>query len=113
MLKKLIGNSHALIIDEKGIVDNASGVSAGLVEWKDITETFIPSIDTSQQFIFIHVKNPKHYIERKRNIVSKLFMKANYKFYGTPITIPTKMLGCDPASLEKNLSEYFSKYYNT
>lgn len=91
MIRKLFDNSIGLIINEKGITDNSSGTSVGLIEWNDISEIQTTQI-ASTKFIMIETSNPEKYINRAKNTITRRAMEANYKMYGTPLSISSNTL---------------------
>jgi len=68
-IRKMFNKSAGLIIDENGITDNSTVISAGLIKWADITE-----IKMKRNKLLIYTKNPGQYIGRKKGI-EKMFMK--------------------------------------
>ena len=111
-IKKLFNKDFGLIISEKGIYDNSSGVSAGLILWQDII-----SIDFLQvqriKFIQIKVSNPDYYIYRKKNKIFRYFMFLNKKLYGTPISISSTGLKCNFDELDESISIALKKFKNS
>jgi len=84
--KKLTDNAPGLIINDQGIYDNSSAVSAGLIPWTDILELRIESV-VNQKFIIIIVSNPNQYINNQTGALNKMAMGRNYKSFGSPISI--------------------------
>ena len=91
VLRKLPDKTAGLIINRQGIVDNSSGVSAGLVLWSDIEEIRISSV-MNQKFLMIIVKNPQDYISRVANPLKRKTMEMNHRSYGSPISISSNAL---------------------
>jgi hypothetical protein len=86
IFRKLFDTKAGIIIDNKGIHDNSSGVSAGFIPWGDITN--ISTIEISRQkLIMIEVSNPDDYIERQTNFIAKKAVAINHKMYGSPISL--------------------------
>lgn len=94
ILKKLQDNKAGLIIDENGITDNASGISAGHIPWKDIKEITTAQV-MNQKFVMIIVNNPDEYIGRQTNAIKRKGATINYKSYGSPISISANALKCE------------------
>jgi len=92
--KKLADNNPGLIINSDGITDNSSGVSAGLIPWKDINEITKETI-ANQDFLVIKVKNPEEYINRQTGLIKRKAMEMNYKSFGSPINISSNGLKCN------------------
>ncbi len=58
VLKKYLDNSPGLIIDQTGITDNSSGISAGHIPWSDIKEITTTKV-FNQKFLTINLKKPE------------------------------------------------------
>lgn len=84
--QKLFDKKPGLIIDEEGITDNSSGVSAGKILWKDVKEISEHEV-MGQKFIMLRMKNPEFYLQREKDPIKRRMMELNYKLYGTPINI--------------------------
>ncbi len=83
---KLFDKKPGLTINKQGIIDNSSGISAGLILWSDIKK--IESFEVAnKKFIKIIVSNPEAYIENQQGKIKKIMMRINYKRYDTPIQI--------------------------
>lgn len=106
--KRLFTPSPGLVIDDKGIIDNSSGVSIGLIEWNDIkgiTKTQV----MSNHFLLIHVVNPEKYLTRANKAKARM-MTANMKMVGTPISISPNTLLCNFAELEEIVTTAFENH---
>ena len=91
IFRKLFDTKAGIILDDKGIHDNSSGVSAGFIPWGDITN--ISTIEVSRQkLIMIEVNNPDDYINRQTNFIAKKAAAINHKMYGSPISITATSL---------------------
>lgn len=110
-VRKLFDNQPGLIIDREGIHDNSSAISAGLVEWKDITGFRSLKI-RSTRFIMIDVFDPEKYIARAKNGIAKKAMQANYKLYDSPLAITSGALQYNFDTLENELLAAYEKYKN-
>jgi hypothetical protein len=84
--RKLFDNQPGLIINEEGVFDNSSGVSAGMIPWNDITG-FEKFQVMSTKLLLIRVRNPDAYVSRVTNRFKARIMAANSASYGTPISI--------------------------
>jgi hypothetical protein len=89
--RKLPDNRPGLIIDNAGLIDNSSGLSAGQVPWTDIEKISVIEINR-QKLILLDVKNPQDYIDRQSNGFKKKLMQINYNSYGTPLSISVNSL---------------------
>jgi hypothetical protein len=105
---KLFDKRAGLVIDESGITDNSNATSVGLIAWEDIL-----SIETQQvastKFLLIIVKNPEVYLERAKGIKRRL-LKANMRYYGTPLSITSTSLNYDFDDLEKLVKSGLEKF---
>lgn len=108
IFKKLFSKKNGLIIGNIGITDNSKATSIGLVKWTDITGIRALKV-VSQKFIMIDVSNPEHYIELKNNRIGKMAMKANYKKYGSPISITTNSLKLNFDEIKKTIEKQYEK----
>lgn len=99
VFKKLQSNKPGLVIDQSGITDNASALSAGHIPWSDIKG--IRTIQMmNQQLIMVEVVNPEEYINRQSGALKRKAAEINYKSYGSPISISANALKCNFAELE-------------
>ncbi|MGO4904750.1 STM3941 family protein [Flavobacterium sp. W20_MBD1_R3] len=108
LLKKLPDNKPGLIINSEGIIDNSSGVAAGIVLWTDIIEISTANV-MNQKFLMFIVKNPEEYINRQNGIVKRKAMEINYKTYGSPISISANTLNTNFEELYKLLKRKFKE----
>ena len=105
---KLFDKKPGLILDEKGIIDNSSAVSVGLILWKDIVSIRTEKI-RSTKFLIINVNNSEAYFERSSKL-NRILLKANMNMYATPITISATGLKCNFENLEKLIVKEFDNY---
>jgi len=108
LFKKLPDNKPGLIINSEGIIDNSSGVSAGIVLWKDIIEIKTTNV-INQKFLMFIVENPDEYINRQNGIVKRKAMEMNYKSYGSPISISANTLDTNFEELYNLLVKNFAE----
>lgn len=106
---KFSDKKAGLIINRQGIIDNSSGVSAGLIPWTDIQEITIVQV-MHQKFLMVIVKNPQEYLYRVASPVKRSAMKMNYKSYGSPISISANALQTDFDKLHKLMNEKMNEY---
>ena len=109
--KKIFDNKMGLIIDDRGMTDNSSGVSIGLIKWSDITAITTEEISSSK-FLLIYVTNPEYYLNQAKGFKRKM-MKANYSMYGTPLSMTSNGLKCKFSELEQLIHKYFNNYRKT
>lgn len=107
--KKLLDKGLGLIINDEGIIDNSSGVSAGQILWSDIS-----GIETMKVYrenlLMLIVDNPELYINKQTNAIKRKAMQMNFRMYGSPISISVNGLQCNfqelKSILEKKLAEF-------
>ena len=75
-----------LIIDDHGLVDYSSGISAGVILWSEITDISVIVLH-QQKLIMLYVTEPQSIINRQTNMLKRKIMELNYKMYGTPVSI--------------------------
>lgn len=108
-IRRLTDKEPALVIDDKGIIDNSTAVAAGLIPWEDITHIYTRQV-MNQKFIMIGVSNPETYIGRHTSGFKKRIMRTNLKTYGSPISIAANGLKTDFTSLVATLNERWSGF---
>ena len=101
---RLLRPSPALIIHSSGILDNASGLSAGFLRWEEISGIYVASI-RNQRFLAITVKDVDAFLGRQSGLKAKM-MKANIRLAGAPVNIPANTL---PISLEELIQKIREK----
>jgi hypothetical protein len=107
---KLFDRAPGLVFDHEGIIDNSSGAVAGRVSWSEIRDIKAMTI-SGQRFLAFMVRDPERYLG-KGNIVSRVFVKLNYKRYGTPIFIASHSLKTNFVDLEKQIRDFLGKHGN-
>jgi hypothetical protein len=109
--RKLFDRAPGLIVDENGITDRSNATSVGFIDWNDVTGVTVEQVMTTR-FLLIHVQNPHHYIEKAGSFRRRL-LAANFRRYGTPISITSNTLAYDTDKLarliESNLKEFQSQ----
>lgn len=103
-LLKLFDSSPGLVLDREGIIDHSSGVAAGRVAWREISDVQVVSV-SGHRFLAIVVHDPEKYLG-KGNAPGRFFAKLNYKTYGTPIFISANALKVKFEELEKQIQDF-------
>lgn len=85
----------SLILDERGVTDNASAVGAGLVRWNEITGVEIVERGFTR-YLTMQVRDPEGVLAR-HPAVKRWVMRANWSLGTSPVTIP----GTLPISLDE------------
>ena len=109
IFRKISDEKAGIIINSQGIIDNSSGVSAGLIPWKDIQEIKVAQV-MNQKFLMLIVKNPQDYLAKVTNSIKRKGMEINYKTYGSPISISASSLKTDFDELHKLLIDKMKEY---
>lgn len=104
-IKKLFDKSPGLVLSSKGILDNSSGLSAGLIPWSEVVKIGEYEIQ-NQKFVSIHVKNPERYVNNG-NALKRMANRANNKMSGTPINLSANSLKISQEDLISVIQEYF------
>jgi hypothetical protein len=89
--RKLPDNKPGLIIDNIGLTDNSSGVSAEQILRSDIENISVIEIHR-QKLIMLQVKNPQNYIDKQTSGFKRKMMQMNLNMYGTPLSITSNSL---------------------
>jgi hypothetical protein len=106
--KKIGDKTPGLVINKQGILDNSSGVAAGLVLWTDMNEIKLTNV-AGQRFIMLIVKNPEEYINRQKGFIKKKSMWMNHRFYGSPISIGSNGLKYNFYALHTTIQNKFKE----
>ena len=107
-LRKLFDGSPGLILDREGIMDNSSGISVGRVAWREIRDIQVVSIH-GQRLLALFVSDHQRYLGRG-NLLSRLFRKMNYRWYGTPVFISAHGLKVPFKDLETQIRDFRARY---
>lgn len=99
---------YGLRISSEGIDDRSSGVSIGLVPWPQILDFKVTSVN-STKFILIYISDPQAFISQQ-SFAKQIALKANYKSFGTPITISAVGLACGFSTLLESIEKGFDLY---
>ena len=86
IIRKLPDKKPGLIIDDKGLTDNSSGLPAGQILWSDIEKVSVIEI-YGQRIIMLKAKHPQDYIDRQTSLFVRKGMELNNSLYGTPLQI--------------------------
>ena len=106
--RKMFDKNVGLTIDGSGIIDNTNATSIGLIKWSDIKEIRTEQV-MSTKFLLIFTNDPNAILEKVGGIKRKL-MEANYRMYGTPLSITSSTLKYNFNDLEKLLIERLNEH---
>ena len=98
-----------LAIDEKGITDHSTQISAGFIAWKAIQSI---ESDSAEKMILVLVKNPEAFIKNAKNRAVKQLYERNLQIYKTPVIIELTYLDTTFDILKAHLLEYQQRYGN-
>lgn len=104
-VKKCFDNSPGLVISSKGILDNSSGVSAGVIPWEEVVGIGEYQVQ-KQKFISIQVKDPEKYANYG-NALKRMANRANIKMCGTPVNISANSLKISYDDLLEAITVYY------
>jgi hypothetical protein len=107
-LKKLFDKEPALVFNNSGIVDNAGGASVGFIPWSEVVGAEICEIQ-KQKMLIIKVRDPREYVARGSSLRQTL-KRANYKMFGSPISISSNALAISFPELVTLFDRYRRRY---
>lgn len=96
-----------VILDQAGITDNSTQISAGLIEWKAVSGI---ETDETKKMILVFVKKPDVFIKNARNRAVKQLYERNMDLYKTPLIIESTYLDTGFDELKKSVLEYYKKF---
>ncbi|MDA7804112.1 hypothetical protein N8987_06005 [Crocinitomix sp.] len=106
--KNVKNKDAGLHISSKGINDESSSISVGLLPWKDIVE-ISQYKSASAKYILIQVKQHKKYLDAAKNKAILRLLNQNVALYKTPIVINVGTLKTNLDELERQLNTYLKK----
>lgn len=98
-LIKYLDKKPALVINQKGIIDNISMAKAGFIPWSNINGCLIGKLSGVDQ-LMIKVKDHKSIMEQQSSL-RKSMLQVPIQDHGTPIAINVKLLDYNPEKLLK------------
>lgn len=107
-VSKLFDGKPGLVIDENGIFDNSSAIATGFIPWEDV-KGFREIRVRNQRFLIIEVVDPEKYISRS-SYISRMFVLANSRFYGSPIAITSNAVSMKFDTLKVMVVQAFDLY---
>lgn len=107
-VRKLFDKKPGLVLNSSGLVDNASGASAGPIPWSDVAGYEVIEIQ-GQKMLVIQVRDPRKYIDRG-GALRRALNRASYKMGGGPVTIPSNTLKIGFPELVALFDQYRRKY---
>jgi len=107
LLTKVLDPRPGLIINDRGLWDNASAVGAGFVSWNSVKSVYVNQIP-GQKFLTLEVDNPEE-ILAKANPFKRFWMKRNKNQFMSPVQIPITALKYDPEKLIELVKTHLNK----
>ena len=107
-IRKMFDSKPGLVFSKEGLLDHASGVSAGLVPWNEIVGVDVLKVQRTR-FLVVKVVNPRKYVERGGKL-KRLIHQANLNQFGSPIQISATTLKINFDELVKLFNAYLANY---
>lgn len=104
LVYRLIVRQPALIVNQNGIYDNASGLSAGWIRWDEVERLQI-ILFGSQEMIGVAVHNEEAVLNRQRWI-KRFLMSRNRDLTGYIINIPMTSIPSSAEDLIEQMEHY-------
>jgi len=105
---KLFTNKPGFVIDQHGFIDNADAVSAGRINWENMTDIehwhFM-----GQALMLVKVKAPQE-IMQQQSLFKRLLMYWNMKRFGTPVSITCGALEIRHEQLYQLIMQNFNSH---
>lgn len=98
----LLGGKPALVVDEHGITDNASLLSAGFLPWHEIVSFRLHTVGWNS-FLIVEVTDPQAVLGRV-NAVRRMQMRGTLRANGSPVSIPVRALAMPIDELRDELA---------
>ena len=109
ILRGLLSSAPALIVNDKGITDNAVQSGVGFVPWSDIVDFKHATNRVKQKLLLLYVRNPIDYISRINGMKSGVLM-SYYNQFGTPIVINLFEVDDDHGNLKDKIDAFFRRF---
>ncbi len=97
-------NKPTLIIDEEGLIDNASFNGLGRIAWAEIRQIELKQ-GINMRFLCIHLFDQKKKLE-EMNSFKRIILKTNLKKLGTICTIPEISINADLEEIIQEMDSY-------
>ena len=107
-VKKLFDKRPGLVLNAAGMMDNSSGISAGLIPWAEITSIEALQIE-QQKLLVVKVQNPDKYVQLG-GAMRQAANKMNMKLCGSPLVISANSLEMNFAELLEISNAYLAKH---
>jgi len=114
-ITKVFTRKFGLVLDDNGVTDNSSELSAGFVPWSDVKEIGVRSLFFNKKAIIVIFKDPEEHINKyKPESYKRKVAEASLKRFYSPIQLKTNYLDIRPSQLyhvlNVKLQEYMDKH---
>lgn len=109
IIRFLLKNKPALVVDSIGLKGNALSFSCGYVYWNNI-EKFEIVKKPFQKMIIVFIDAPKSYIYKEQNKTYHKLMEIYFKHHGSPIIIQSTEIKYSLEELHKILNTELMKH---
>ena len=111
IITKVFVRKFGLVIDENGVIDNCSELSAGFVPWSEIEKIEVRSLMLNQKAIILVLKNPEGFVNKyESGSLKGRIADASYKRFDSPIQLKTTYLDIRPSQLYLVLNSKLQEY---
>jgi hypothetical protein len=97
LLFRIQSSAPMLVIDAKGLTDNASATGAGLVPWNAITGADVITF-VGQEMLIVHLADPEATLARCHWLARPL-VRLNTRLVGSPVCLPLQSLAIERDTL--------------
>ncbi len=98
----------ALIIDNRGITDYSSLISAGFIPWENVANFGITRV-YKQAIVTIMLRDPKAFLATQKPI-KKAIMSINMKWYRSPVQLSANTLSVNANEILRLLQEHRAEW---
>jgi hypothetical protein len=111
VLRFLFDRNPGLVLNRRGLVDNASGIAAGFVAWSEITGMVKGQVrsTTSARYLSIYVSQPRRFLERG-GWLKRRMVRWNLRTTGTPVHLTSLTLRIRFDDLVALVDRYARRY---
>lgn len=112
VLPRLISPLPALVLDETGLLDNATILGSGYARWRDIREFYFGEAER-QRMLFVILNQPHQHLERQPRIKRILGRARERRGDPSFFSIPIRHLAISESDLSDHLVRYMSAYHTS
>lgn len=100
---RLLWPAPMLVIDDKGLTDNASATGAGFIAWREIDRIEFATV-LGQEYMAIHTVDAESVLARC-NPLKRAIMRLNRTLAGTPFALPMQGLSLSREQLQAAIGQ--------